>query len=54
MQEAQWILLDYGDFIVHIMHDEARDFYHLERLWRDCPQIELPLEHPEEPQSTER
>ena len=54
VQEAQWILLDYGDFIVHIMHDEARDFYHLERLWRDCPQIELPLEHPEEPQSTER
>ena len=54
VQEAQWILLDYGDFIVHVMHDEARDFYHLERLWRDCPQIELPLEHPEEPQSTER
>ena len=54
VQEAQWILLDYGHFIVHVMHDEARDFYHLERLWRDCPQIELPLEHPEEPQSTER
>ena len=54
VQEAQWILLDYGDFIVHVMHDEARDFYHLERLWRDCPQIELPLAHPEEPQSTER
>ena len=47
VQEAQWILLDYGDLIVHIMHDEARDFYHLERLWRDCPQIDLQLEHPE-------
>ncbi|PAU69511.1 ribosome-associated protein IOJAP [Bifidobacterium italicum] len=43
IQEAQWILLDYGDFIVHVMHEEARDFYHLERLWRDCPRIDLEL-----------
>ena len=43
VQEAQWILLDYGDFIVHVMHEEARDFYHLERLWRDCPRIDLEL-----------
>ncbi|ATU20558.1 ribosome silencing factor [Bifidobacterium choerinum] len=43
IQEAQWILLDYGDFIIHVMHEEARDFYRLERLWRDCPRIDLEL-----------
>ncbi|MEE1296161.1 MAG: ribosome silencing factor [Bifidobacterium sp.] len=41
--EAQWILLDYGDIVVHVMHDEAREFYRLERLWRDCPAIDLEL-----------
>ncbi|KFI60986.1 ribosome silencing factor [Bifidobacterium cuniculi] len=41
--EAQWILLDYGDIIVHVMHEEARGFYNLERLWRDCPQVDLEL-----------
>lgn len=48
LDEAQWILLDYGDFVIHIMHEEAREFYGLERLWRDCPAIDLQLpEHPE-------
>ena len=42
-----WVLLDYGDFIIHIMHQDAREYYRLERLWRDCPVVELPLEHPE-------
>ncbi|KFJ06006.1 ribosome silencing factor [Bifidobacterium tsurumiense] len=47
LDEAQWILLDYGDFVIHIMHEEAREFYGLERLWRDCPAIDLQLpEHP--------
>jgi len=35
--DANWILLDYGDIIVHIFIEEARKFYMLERLWRDVP-----------------
>jgi ribosome-associated protein len=34
---AQWVLLDYGDFLVHVFLDERRRFYALERLWRDAP-----------------
>mgnify|MGYP000402853963 CR=1 FL=1 len=37
VSEGQWVLLDYGDFIIHIMHQDAREYYRLERLWRDCP-----------------
>ena len=48
LTEGQWILLDYGDFVIHIMHQESRDYYGLERLWRDQPTIVLELEHPEE------
>lgn len=39
---ADWVLLDYGDFIVHIFEQKARDFYDLERLWRDAKKVELP------------
>jgi ribosome-associated protein len=39
---AEWILLDYGDFIVHVFADKARKFYDLERLWRESKQLELP------------
>ena len=38
---AEWVLLDYGDFIVHIFNSDARDFYDLERLWRDARRVEL-------------
>ncbi len=38
---GRWVLLDFGDIIVHAQHDEERDFYDLERLWRDCPQLDL-------------
>ncbi len=41
---AEWILLDYGDFVMHIFRDESRKFYDLERLWRDSKQVELPRE----------
>jgi len=41
---GEWILLDYGDFIVHIFEQKAREFYDLERLWRDAKKVELPKE----------
>ena len=36
---AQWVLLDYGDFLVHSLLEDRRDFYGLERLWRDAPDV---------------
>jgi ribosome-associated protein len=39
---AEWVLMDYGDFIVHIFNKEAREFYDLERLWRDAGRVSLP------------
>jgi len=41
---AEWILLDYGDFVVHVFDDKARKFYDLERLWRESKRVELPAE----------
>jgi ribosome-associated protein len=38
---AEWILLDYGDFIVHVFSAASRRFYDLERLWRDAPRVEV-------------
>ena len=39
---AEWILLDYGDFVVHLFEQKARNFYDLERLWRESKRVELP------------
>jgi ribosome-associated protein len=41
---AEWILLDYGDFVVHVFEQKARKFYDLERLWRESKRIALPAE----------
>lgn len=38
---GRWVLLDFGDIMVHIFHNEERDFYQLERLWQDCPVMEI-------------
>jgi ribosome-associated protein len=38
-EAARWILLDFGDLVVHVMHETEREFYSLERLWRDCPVV---------------
>ncbi|MDI3257354.1 MAG: ribosome silencing factor [Kyrpidia sp.] len=37
--EARWILLDFGDVVVHVFREEEREFYHLERLWGDAPVV---------------
>jgi ribosome-associated protein len=42
--EGRWVLLDFGDLVVHVFHEEDRMYYALERLWKDCPV--LPLELP--------
>lgn len=41
-KSARWILLDYADIVVHVQHVEEREYYDLERLWKDCPVLEIP------------
>lgn len=43
-REARWVLLDFGDLVVHVQHVEERQLYALERLWRDCPAIQLSVD----------
>ncbi len=43
-RDARWVLLDYGDIVVHVQHAEDRAFYALERLWRDAPVIDLRID----------
>jgi ribosome-associated protein len=47
-REGRWVLLDFVDIVVHVQHTDERNFYALDRLWRDCPLIEVDLS--EEPQ----
>jgi ribosome-associated protein len=44
--EGRWVLLDFGDLVVHVFHEEDRMYYSLERLWKDCPVIPLDLPSP--------
>jgi ribosome-associated protein len=41
-RDGRWVLIDYSDLVVHVQHTEERVFYALERLWKDCPSIDLP------------
>ena len=45
--EGRWVLLDFGDVVVHVFHEDDRQYYSLERLWSDCPTIplEVPVDH---------
>ena len=38
---GDWILIDYGDFVIHIFTEEKREYYQLERLWSDAPQLDI-------------
>jgi len=41
-RDGRWVLIDYGEIVVHVQHEEERVFYSLERIWRDCPTITMP------------
>ena len=54
-REGRWVLLDYVDFVVHVFHREEREYYSLERLWSDAPQmkLEIDFEGSDEPATAE-
>ena len=42
-RNGRWVLIDFSDIVVHVQHEEEREYYQLERLWKDCPAIDLTL-----------
>ena len=53
-REGRWVLLDYIDIVAHIQHQDERNFYALDRLWRDCPVIPVELDAvPDAPEDAE-
>ena len=52
-REGRWVLLDYVDVVVHIQHQEERTFYALDRLWRDCPLVEVNLDGAADPATSD-
>lgn len=42
--QGEWVLSDYGDFIVHVFSEKSREYYSLERLWREAKVVEIPAE----------
>ena len=42
-RNGRWVLIDFSDIVVHVQHEEERTYYQLERLWKDCPAIDLGL-----------
>ena len=40
LDDLSWVLMDYGDFVVHVFSEDARHFYELERLWADVPKVD--------------
>lgn len=53
VKEARWVLLDYGDIVIHVQHSEDREFYALEKLWKDCPAVPLPEQLPADDASSQ-
>lgn len=42
-REGRWVLIDFIDIVVHVLHEDEREFYAIERLWKDCPELDLQL-----------
>ena len=44
--ESRWVLIDFGDLVVHVFHEQERVYYGLERLWKDCPVVPISIPTP--------
>jgi ribosome-associated protein len=47
LDDRRWVLMDYGEFVVHVFVDETRAYYELERLWKDVPELDWRTAQPE-------